>query len=206
MFRLVNNLNGLTTPIVSMTLRTFSFSPSAPPVSSFRPKLIETPTPISPQRSLPPEFSPTLSAPLSSRNVFNASTLLASSSSSCGKSPLSRITPGESSFPTSSRRGIHFSKPSPSTPPGQFGDEASSFQRTSPSSPNSTLESVIAGASKHLHDRLLREPRLPSTRELRATTVAQRRAQQLCQARLPLNVTAFFAPQKSKNRNRTKHF
>ena len=187
-----------------MTFPTTSFLPSAPPKSFYRPQPIATPKPDSPRCPLPPEFPPTPSAPLSSHDSFNASTLPACSSSTSGKTPLSGVTPKESSAPTSGRRGIQSGELPPSTPPGPSGNEASYFHSTSPSSPNSTLDSVIAGASKHLQDHLLREPLRPSTRELRATTVAQRKTEPLCKARLPANVTAVFSPRKSKNRNRTK--
>ena len=188
-----------------MTFPTTSFLPPAPPMSLHRPQLIATPTPASPRHPLPPEFSPTPSAPLSPHDSFNASTLPACSSSTGGKTPLSGVAPRESSTPTSGRRGIQSGELPPSTPPGPSGHEASYFHSTSPSSPNSTLDSVITGASRHLHDRLLREPPPPSTRELRANTVAERKAEPLCKARQPANVTAFFSPRKSKNSNRTKH-
>ena len=188
-----------------MTFPTTSFLPSAPPKSFYRPQPIAAPIPASPRCPLPPEFPPTPSAPLSSNDFFNASTLPACSSSTSGKTPLSGITRKESSTPTSGRRDIQSGELSPSTPTGPSGNEASYFHSTSPSSPNSTLDSVIAGASRHLHDHLLREPPQPSTRELCATTVAQRRAEPLCKARLPANVTAFFSPRMSRNRNRTKH-
>ena len=188
-----------------MTFPTTSLLSSAPPKSFYRPQPIATPIPASPRCPLPPEFPPTPSALFSSHDSFNASTLPACSSSTSGKTPLSGVTPKESSTPTSGRRGIQSGEIPPSTPPGPSGNEASHFQSTSPSSPNSTLDSVIAGASRHLHDHLLREPPQTSTRELRATTVAQRKAEPLCKARLPANVTAFFSPRKSKNRNRTKH-
>ena len=188
-----------------MTFPTTSFLPSAPPKSFYRPQPIATPIPTSPRCPLPPEFPPTPLAPLSSHYSFNASTFPACSSCTSGKTPLSGVTPKESSTPTSGRRGIQSGELPPSTPPGPSGNEASYFYSTSPSSSNSTLDSVNAGASKHLHGHLLREPPQPSTRELRATTVAQRKAEPLCKVRLPANVTAFFSPRKSKNRNRTKH-
>ena len=188
-----------------MTFPTTSFLPSAPLKPLYRPQPIATPIPASPRRPLPTQFPPTPSAPLSSQDSFNASTLPACSSSNSGKTPPSGITPKKSSTPTSGRQCIQSGELPPSTPPRPSGSEASYFHSTSPSSPNSTLDSVIAGASRHLHDRLLREPPPPSTRELRTTTVAQRKAEPLCKARLPPNITAFFSPRKSKNRNRTKH-
>ena len=188
-----------------MTFPTTSFLPSAPLESFYCPQPIATPIPASPRCPLPQEFPPTPSALLSSHDSFNASTLPACSSSTSGKTPLSGVTPKESSTPTSGRRGIQSSELPPSTPPGPSGNKASYFHSTSRSSPNSTLDNVIAGASRHLHDHLLREPPQPSTRELRATTVAQRKAEPLCKARLPANVTAFFFPRMSKNRNQTKH-
>ena len=188
-----------------MTFPTTSFLPSAPPKSFYRPQAIATPIPSSPRCPLPPEFPPTPSTPLSSHDSFNASTLPACSSSTSGKTPLSGVTPKESSTPTSGRRGMQSGELPPPTPPGPSGNEASYFHSTSPSAPNSTLDSVIAGASRHLHDHLLREPPQQSTRELRATTVAQRKAEPLCRACLPANVTAIFSPRNSKNRNQTKH-
>ena len=146
-----------------MTFPMTSFLPSAPPKSFYRPQPIATPIPASPRCSLPPEFPPTPSAPLSSHDSFNASTLPACSSSTSGTTPLSGITSKERSTPTSGRRGIQSGELPPSTPPGPSGNEASYFHSTSPSSPNSTLDSVIAGASRHLYDRLLREPLQPST-------------------------------------------
>ena len=179
------------------------FLSCAPPKSFHRPQPIATPIPASPRRPLPPEFSPTPSTPLSSHDSFNASTLPACSSSTSDKTPLSGITPKESSTPTSGRRGIQSGELPPSTPPGPSRSEASYFHST-PASSSNILDYVIAGASQHLHDRLLREPSPPSTRDLRATTVAQRKAQPICKARLPPDVTAFFFPGKSENRNRTK--
>ena len=188
-----------------LTFPTTSFLPSAPPKYFYRPQPIATPIPASPRCPLPPEFPPTPSAHLSSHDSFNASTLPACYSSTSGKTTLSGVTPKENSTPTSGRRGIQSGELPPSTPPGPSGNEASYFRSTSLCFPNSTLDSVIAGASRHLHDHLLREPPQPSTRELRATTVAQRKAEPLCKARLSGNVTVFFSPRKSKNRNRTKH-
>ena len=188
-----------------MTFPTVSFLPSSPPKSFYRPQPIATPIPASTRCPLLPEFPPTASAPLNSHDSFNASTLPAYSSSTSGETPLSGITSKERSTPTNGRRGIQSGELPPSTPPGPSGNEASYFHSTSPSSPNSTRDSVIAGASRHLHDRLLREPPPPSTRELRATTLAQRKVEPHCKARLSPNVTAFFSPRKSKNRNRTKH-
>ena len=89
-----------------MTFPTTSFLPPAPPESFYCPQPLAMPIPSSPQRPLPPEFPPTPSAPLSSHDSFNASTLPACSSSTCGKTPLSGITPKENSTPTSGRRGI----------------------------------------------------------------------------------------------------
>ena len=129
-----------------MTFPPTSFLPSAPPKSFYRPQPIATPIPASPRCPLPPEFPPTPSAPLSSHDSFNASTLPACSSSTSGKTPLSGVTPKESSTPTSGRRGIQSGELPPSTPPGPSGNEASYFHCTSPSSANSTLDSVIAGA------------------------------------------------------------
>ena len=183
-----------------MTFPTTSLLPCAPPKSFYRPQPNATPIPASPRRPLPPDFPSTPSAPLS----FNASTLPACSSSTSCKTPLSGITPKESSTPTSGRRGIQSSELPPLTPPGPSGSEASYFHST-PASSSNTLDSMIAGASRHLYDRLLRGPPPPSTRELRATTVAQSKAEPFCKARLPPNVTAFVFPRKSKNRNRTKH-
>ena len=188
-----------------MTFPTTSLLPCAPPKTFDRPQPIATPIPASPRRPLPPEFPPTRSAPLSSHDSFNASTLPACSSSTSGKMPLSEITPKESSTPTSGRRGIQSGELSPSTPPDPSGSETSYFHSTPASSPNSTSDSVTAGASRHLHDRLLREPPPSSTRELRATTVAQRKGEPLCKARLPPNVTPSFSDRKSKNRNQTRH-
>ena len=178
---------------------------SAPPKSFYRPQPIATPIPASPQRPLPSESPPKPSAPLSSQDSFNASTLPACLSSPCGKTLLSRTTPRESSTPTSGRRGKQFGELPSSTPPGPFGDKASYFHSTSPSSTNSTLDSVIAGASRHLYGRFLREPPPPQTRKMRTTTVAQRKAEPLCKGRLPPSLTAFFSFRKSKNRNRTEH-
>ena len=156
MFPPVTNLNGSTTPNVSVgPFQQIAFH-LLPLLSSSRPNSIAKPTPTSSQRSSSPEFSPTLPALPSSQDSFNAFTLLACSSSSCGKSPLSRTTPRDSSTPMSSRQCIQFGKRPPSSPPGMLGDEKPYFHTTSPSSANSTLESVIAEASKHLHDRLLR--------------------------------------------------
>ena len=175
-----------------ITFPTTSFLPFAPPKSFYRPQPFATPIAASPRCPLPPEFPLTPTAPPSSHDSFNASTLPACSSSSSGKTPLFGVTPKKSSTPTSSRRGIQFGELPPSTPPGPSGNEASYFHSTSLSSSNSTLDSVIAGASRHLHDRLLWEPPPPSTRELPATAVARRKAEPLCNARLPPNVTAFF--------------
>ena len=142
MFQTVNNLNELTTPIVSIWPRQRLFLSCAPPKSFYRPQPIATPTPASPRRPLPPEFSPTPSTLLSSHDSFNASTLPACSSSTSDKTPLSGITPKESSTPTSGRRGIQSGELPPSTPPGPSGSEATYFHSTSASSSN-ILDSVI---------------------------------------------------------------
>ena len=105
-----------------MAFPTTFFLPSAPPKSFYRPQPIATPIPASPRCPLPPEFPPTPSAPLSSHDSFNASTLPACSSSTSGKTPLSGVTPKESSTPTSGRRGIQSGELPPSTPPGPSGN------------------------------------------------------------------------------------
>ena len=133
-----------------MTFPTTSLLPSALPKSFYRPQPIATPIPASPRCPLLPEFPPTPSAPLSSHDSFNASTLPACSSSSSGKTLLSGVTPRESSTPISGRRGLQSGELPPSTPPGPSGNQASYFHSTSPSSPISTLNSVIAGASRDL--------------------------------------------------------
>ena len=173
-----------------MTFPPTSVLPSAPPKSFYRPEPIATPIPASARCPSPPEFPPTPSASLSSHDSFNASTLPACSSSTSGETPLSGINSKEGFTPRFGRRGMHSGKLPPSTPPGPSGSEASYFHSTSPSSSNSTLDSVIAGASRHLHDRLLREPLPPTTRELRATTVAHsakrsHSATPACRQRLP---------------------
>ena len=179
-----------------ITFPTTLFLPCVPPKPFYRPQPIATPIPVSPRGPLPPEFLPTPSAPLSSHDSFIESTLLACSSSTSGKLLLSGTTPKESSTPASGRRGIQSGELPPSTPPGSSGDEASYIHST-PASSSNPLDSVIAGgASRHLHDRLLREPPPSSTRKLRAINVAQRKAEPLCKDRLPPNFTAFFSPRK----------
>ena len=89
-----------------MTIPTTFFLPSAPPKSFYGPQPIATPIPLSPRRPLPPEFPPKPSAPPSSQDSFNASTLPACSSPTCGKTPLFATTPRKGSTPTSDRRGI----------------------------------------------------------------------------------------------------
>ena len=101
-----------------MTIPTTCFLPSAPPKSFYRPQPIVTPIPDSPRRPLPKEFPPTASAPPSTNDSFNASTVTAWSSSTSGKTPLSGITPKESSTPTSGRRVILSGELLPSTPFG----------------------------------------------------------------------------------------
>ena len=167
-----------------------------------RPKPIATLLPTLFQRSLPPEFPPTPSAPLYCQDCFNASTLPTCSSFSYSKTTLS-VTAAKGS--STDRRGLQFDELPPSTLSGLFADEAHFFHTNSVSSPNSTLESVVARASRYLQDRLLREPPPSSKRVLRGTTVAQHKAEPLCKARLLLNFTAFSSSRNTKILNRTKH-
>ena len=188
-----------------MTFPKTSFLPCASQKSFYRPQPFAVPIPASPRRPLPPEFPPTPSAPLFSHEPFNASTLPARSSSTSGKTPLSEITPKQSSTPTAGRQGIQSGELPSSIPPGASGNEASYFRSIPAASPNSILDSVVAGDSRHLHDRPFREPPPSSTRELRATTVGQRKGEPFCKARLLPNVTAFLSPRKSKNRKQGRH-
>ena len=147
-FWLVNNVNYSITPIVSVwpfQRLPFSLLPPLPlclfPVQSPSPR----PYPLPGSDLYHWSFRQHLRAHC--QDSFNASTLPACSSSSCGKTTLSGITPRESATPTSERGGIQCSELPPPQTSGLFAEEAPSFHTTSP---NSKLEYVFAEPSRHL--------------------------------------------------------
>ena len=136
MFQPVNNLNGLTIPIVSIwPFQRFPFWP-LPLLNLFT---VHSPSPR--PYPLPLDATCRRSSHQHHRHLFPLTILSTHQPFQLVPRPLLakrrslELTLKESSTPTSGRRGIQSGGLPPSTPPGPSGNEASYFHSTSPSYP-----------------------------------------------------------------------